>query len=377
MATNLCAGICEVTVTDNLGCTATASVDITQPPVLIYFLEITDEMDTICLTPGATTNITVSITGTPPFSISLYDGTQTFNYIQNSLIHTYPVYPTLPNTTYSFIITDFNGCAGTAITVSSVQVWGFNPVNAVAQTPELVCGNSVSLNATPVTDGNGWWTAPQEITFVTPDTLYNAEIFTNVFASYTLYWHVQNIVCTDNIPVNVTFFHPISPPNAGIDISFININSVILNASPPPYGTGNWSVVSGGGNFANENDAHTTASSIPIGENIYRWTVTNGPCSPLFDDLKIIITDLTIPEGFSPNSDGVNDFFEIKGVEFYSKSEFIVFNRWGIEVYNKNGYDNTWDGKSMNNKVLPEDTYFFVLKLDEKNSRKGYIILKR
>ncbi|PIY04386.1 MAG: hypothetical protein COZ21_06840, partial [Bacteroidetes bacterium CG_4_10_14_3_um_filter_31_20] len=234
----------------------------------------------------------------------------------------------------------------------------------------------------PPIGGSGWWEVPSAISLL-PDSsnaITNASIppLTVNNVTFQVVWHVQNSDgCKDTANVAVTFFHSISPANAGTDITLIGVDSVQLNAVSPQFGVGYWSVVLGGGEFVYNNDAHTYAKNIPQGENIFRWKVTNGPCIPQADEVKILVTNIKIPEGFSPNFDGLNDYFEIKGVEFYPKSELIVSSRWGTEVYHKTGYDNSWDGKSMNNSVLSEDTYFYVLKLDEKNSRKGYVILKR
>lgn len=250
-----------------------------------------------------------------------------------------------------------------------------------ATTPIIVCGNNAIMDAIPVTTGNGWWTAPALVSFVTSNMLYNSEISVPSFStnsfSYSLYWHAQNLTCEDSVHVSVIFYHAISPPNAGIDISLVNENSTPLSATPPPYGTGYWSVVMGSASFVYSNDAHTVASAISAGENIFKWTVSNGPCGPLSDEVKITVTNSRIPEGFSPNGDGVNDYFEVTGIENYLGSELVVFNRWGTEVFRKRPYDNKWDGKTSGGIILPEDTYFYILKYDNSETKKGYIIIKR
>ncbi|MFD2163545.1 gliding motility-associated C-terminal domain-containing protein [Paradesertivirga mongoliensis] len=88
------------------------------------------------------------------------------------------------------------------------------------------------------------------------------------------------------------------------------------------------------------------------------------------------ITDLTIPNVFTPNGDGVNDRFEIKNLEFYKENEISIINRWGNSVYEKKDYQNLWDGTG-----LDEGTYFFVLKVKNATGTwqayKGYITLLR
>jgi gliding motility-associated-like protein len=96
--------------------------------------------------------------------------------------------------------------------------------------------------------------------------------------------------------------------------------------------------------------------------------------------------ELMIPSAFSPNNDGQNDKFYIKGIENYPENEFIVFSRWGTKVYEKKNYSNqeAWDGGYNNAGVklgpgdkLPKGTYFFKLIIKDKEYVKsGYIVVK-
>jgi len=91
---------------------------------------------------------------------------------------------------------------------------------------------------------------------------------------------------------------------------------------------------------------------------------------------------LIIPEGFSPNEDGLNDRFEILGLEQYPDNELRVFNVNGNEVYRMAGYDNTWDGISASNLNkggrLPTGTYYYALYLGVENAIiKGFVYLRR
>jgi gliding motility-associated-like protein len=94
--------------------------------------------------------------------------------------------------------------------------------------------------------------------------------------------------------------------------------------------------------------------------------------------------DLAIPQGFSPNGDGYNDFFEIPGVLDYPDNVFTVFNRWGDKIYEMKGYDNSWDGKPNSNvmllgrdKVIP-GTYYYIFEFNknDKKPKNGFIVIK-
>jgi gliding motility-associated-like protein len=91
---------------------------------------------------------------------------------------------------------------------------------------------------------------------------------------------------------------------------------------------------------------------------------------------------LVIPEAFSPNEDGLNDRFEILGIEQYPENDLYVYNVNGIEVFYMKDYDNSWDGTSTGNmddgNKLPTGTYYYVIYLNGKDSlRKGFVYLRK
>ena len=91
---------------------------------------------------------------------------------------------------------------------------------------------------------------------------------------------------------------------------------------------------------------------------------------------------LKIPNGFSPNDDGMNDTYVIPNIEdCFENNELMIFNRWGDEVFKQQNYseDNAWDGTHQrNNKLVPDGTYFYILKLnDGKDVENGYIEICR
>ena len=74
--------------------------------------------------------------------------------------------------------------------------------------------------------------------------------------------------------------------------------------------------------------------------------------------------ELFIPDGFSPNGDGINDNFEITH-PISLKIELEVYNRWGNIVYKSPDYQNNWDGRGMDNlfgQELPAGTYYCMFK---------------
>ena len=86
-----------------------------------------------------------------------------------------------------------------------------------------------------------------------------------------------------------------------------------------------------------------------------------------------------IPTAFTPDNDGVNDCFQIKGVG-YEGYELVVLNRWGNEVYRTSDIDACWDG-TFNGKNLPMGAYSWrmiaYLPFDEIVIREGVLSLLR
>ncbi len=95
----------------------------------------------------------------------------------------------------------------------------------------------------------------------------------------------------------------------------------------------------------------------------------------------VLVSDFRffIPDAFSPNGDGINDYFEIVGIEMYEGNSIEIFNRWGNRVYRADNYGISstpvfWDGKPntgvrLGNEELPSGTYFYVLDLGNGEKR--------
>ncbi|MCZ4222600.1 Calx-beta domain-containing protein [Pedobacter rhodius] len=86
---------------------------------------------------------------------------------------------------------------------------------------------------------------------------------------------------------------------------------------------------------------------------------------------------LTIPTLFTPNGDGTNDTFEIRGLNQYPGNTLQIINRWGNEVFHANDYQNNWTGEGLN-----EGTYYYLLRITNPQTKqvevlKGYITLIR
>lgn len=95
-----------------------------------------------------------------------------------------------------------------------------------------------------------------------------------------------------------------------------------------------------------------------------------------FEDIIVLQDDFKIPNVFTPNGDGINDFFEIPGLPPFSK--LLVYDRSGREIFSSKEYNNEWNGFGVDGDSLPQDNYWYVLIISGlKEKLKGSVYLKR
>ena len=89
------------------------------------------------------------------------------------------------------------------------------------------------------------------------------------------------------------------------------------------------------------------------------------------------LLQIEIPNVFTPNGDGVNDYFEIKSNGDLSQCiELSVFNRNGAIVHKSTGGVHVWNGRSSSGNEFPDGVYFYIFTVNGKDY-KGTITLLR
>lgn len=88
----------------------------------------------------------------------------------------------------------------------------------------------------------------------------------------------------------------------------------------------------------------------------------------------IVQCDILVPNVFTPNGDGVNDYFYILNMDQYPNSTVIVFNRWGKKVYESTNYQNNWNGDGAS-----DGTYYYIVKPSDPDidERHGHVTILR
>lgn len=179
------------------------------------------------------------------------------------------------------------GCPPTSDTVIVTSV--ANPSVASAGTDKTICDVSTTLNAIAPTIGSGNWSV-----FSGNGTITNASSPTTSVTgltpgSVTFVWTVSNAPCplsTDTVVITV--LPALSPAIAGADTNICD-TQLNLNAVTPVSGTGTWTTINGNGNISNVNAANATVTNLSNGLNTFQWTVSNGTCPDVSDQINIVV----------------------------------------------------------------------------------------
>ncbi len=93
---------------------------------------------------------------------------------------------------------------------------------------------------------------------------------------------------------------------------------------------------------------------------------------------------ITVSQGFSPNSDGINDYWHIEGIDFYRDNIVEIYNRWGNPVRTIRNYrneSNAWRGESDHSAwggKVTVGSYFYIIKLGDGSAPiQGYVVLNK
>ena len=111
--------------------------------------------------------------------------------------------------------------------------------------------------------------------------------------------------------------------------------------------------------------------NLVAGTYVFELTVTDDDNATSKDQVTVIILEdsevpatVNIPRYFTPNNDGINDFWEWPNIELYANSTLIIFNRFGQKIYESKSYQNNWNG-TVDGKPLQEDAYYYNIRFSD------------
>ena len=278
--------------------------------------------------------------------------------------------------TYAVTVTNSSGCSATSGNVTVLV----HPdmINASISAPDTACSNMATVLT--ASGGNAasysWNTGASTATimeFLTGTTSYTVEI-TDIngckdTAYTTLYVHQLPVAGDDSALVQQ------GQPAAVYMLVNDNMNGIVSILTQPSNGSvtiyGDSIVYTGNSGFA--------------GQDYFEYLLCSPACLTQCDTARVTIqVDLLfIPNGFSPNGDGVNDYFEIDGLSSYPDHELIIINRWGDVIYKSKPYHNDWDGSAntgmnIGGNQVTDGTYFYIfIPSPGAQPFRGYIELRR
>lgn len=162
--------------------------------------------------------------------------------------------------------------------------------------------------------------------------------------------------CNQFILGETTVF--VSYVNAVFDTQYDDVYVVILNNRSTP---GEYFWEFGDGNTSTE--THPTHSYLNLNEYEITLLVTDSlGCQATFSAMVEPEGQIFVPNAFTPNEDGVNDLFEVKGHNI-AEFEMVVMNRYGQVVFKTNSMNNKWNGSDISGRYYAQnEVYVYTIK---------------
>lgn len=273
---------------------------------------------------------------------------------------------------YTFNVIDDFGCSYD----TTINLFVSDPIELV---PGVGCMNQSEVQVVNSELGGSW-------TFTPPNDTAFANIFDgggpnlygiNVNEAGTFMFTYFDLLCQQEHETEILFY-PAPRPLLDDTIEYCNGDIVdlyagdqdeLLDVINPSY---TWVYLDSSQVVANGQ----SVSLIDPSPGLYSLTIqTTDPCEQIANDLVQLIEEnceLEFYNVFTPNQDGLNDFFTIQGAENFPNSFLTIYNRWGKVVYEKKNYRNNWNGDD-----LSEGVYFFVFSVSTAEKTEGYVHILR
>jgi gliding motility-associated-like protein len=263
-----------------------------------------------------------------------------------------------------------------AVTVSVAS--SVSPAVMISPSVNDICaGTPVTFTATPVNGGSlpayQWQvgavnTGGNSATF-TSSSLADGDVVTCVMSSSA------NCAVPANTTSNTIVMRVNAAPvvTAGGNKTINKGAGIKLNATATgDIGTITWSPATG-----LDNDGILQPVANPATTTMYTLTVISKEGCIGKDSVTVTITtELSIPNTITPNGDGINDTWDIGNASYYPNMTVDIFDRYGQGVFHSLGYRKPWDG-TFNGKRLPAGVYYYVINLNDKRPKSGWVAILR
>lgn len=241
---------------------------------------------------------------------------------------------------YSFVSTSATGnCESTSTEVTVILETELD-VEIVATALEACEGQTITLSISGSYDNITW-----------SNNASTSSITVNSTGVYSITVNTGGCTATDEVSI---LFNPMPVANAGNDTISDCDSGVALIGS----GTGTLAWLPDPGLTIGTNPA--VAQAYPNQTMYFTLTATIGSCVATDQVLvEVDCSSIYIPNIFTPNGDGVNDFFQVdaRGVSYY---HLQIFNRWGEMLFESKDPKKVWNGGKQDY-YAPDGVYFWTL----------------
>ncbi|MBL0129634.1 MAG: gliding motility-associated C-terminal domain-containing protein [Flavobacteriales bacterium] len=219
----------------------------------------------------------------------------------------------LPVGTHTYAWTIVNGNCAT--TTDEVRIRVFNALNPVANAgnDQQICFPTVTTTlqgSIIISPAVGTWTLVSGTGTPTNPNNPNSFVTGLSIGENVFQWTVNNGPCVNPITtdlVSIFVYDNLQvDANAGDDIEICTpTSSVTLSGNPATFpAEGFWFQLSGFGTITDPSDPNTTVTGLPVGEHIFQWTISNGPCGTTTDDVAVRVFDeLNPPANAGPDQE--------------------------------------------------------------------------
>ena len=270
-----------------------------------------------------------------------------------------------PPGTYQLFVTDVNGCESfyksyTINSTSTLQI-----VQGSAQITNEQCGNGLgAIQGITVSGGlppyiYTWLNASQQV-------VGNALNISGLSAG------VYTLQVTDATTCGLVSQHytinsqatTVPPPSVG-NVQVCIPGTVLLMVNNPQPGYGYHLYDSSTGATVKDDEANGIFKLNIRSSGSFYVSQYIGNCESPRVEVKVSVglSNLTIPNTFTPNGDGINDTWVIKGISYYPDALVQIFNRYGQKVFESRGYATPFDGK-LGGVLLPPGAYYYIINLN-------------
>ena len=261
-----------------------------------------------------------------------------------------------PLTTTTYTLTVSNGICDPLVDEVTITILN-NAVLTIMDDATICQADGVTLTASSTEPGTFIWTnninnetLEGESVTANPDT---SSIYTVTFMNDcdTLSESVNiEVIPAVNVTIEVDPNPQDSTLNEGQEITLTAVLDGPLNSPVFTWNTG---------------QTGQTITAIATNPSNFSVTVTSADgCSDTdSESFEVDPAEFAIPNVFTPDGDGENDYFNVSSKGLITIREFKVFNRWGKIVYDNDDPVNGWDGR-YKNELAPSDVYIYTITID-------------